>query len=116
MRKETIERHQKVWGSEKWLVNSDKYCGKLLLIDKGAESSYHYHPVKEETFFCLGGLVELTVNGKKFLLDETSNPITIEPFDKHSFRGVMQSVLLEASTPHDEVDVVRLSESHAGVE
>ena len=45
---------KKVWGKELWIVNCDKYCGKLLYLDKGATSSYHYHKEKQETFYVIG--------------------------------------------------------------
>ncbi len=98
----------KVWGYEEWLVNNDKYCGKLLHIDEGAKCSYHYHPIKQETFYCLGGRVELTVNGVEFLLEE---PYTINPNTPHSFYGITDAIILEVSTHHEEGDVVRLNES-----
>lgn len=115
MRKEKIKIVKKVWGEELWLVNSDKYCGKLLTISKGAESSYHYHKEKEETFYCLYGEVRLNIEGKDFTLTPHSCPMTIEPKEKHGFMGLIQSVVLEVSTHHDDSDVVRLTESTSGV-
>jgi len=115
MRKEEIKQVPKVWGEELWLVNSDKYCGKLLTINKGAQSSYHYHKIKEETFYCLYGQVTLVIEGKTFVMDSMASPKTIEAGEKHSFKGIKSSVLLEISTHHDDEDVVRLEESRAGV-
>ena len=99
---------KKVWGKEEWLVNNDKYCGKLLHIDKGARCSYHYHPIKQETFIPWEGEALLTVKGVEFLLEE---PYTINPNTPHSFYGVTDAVILEVSTPHSDEDVVRLNES-----
>lgn len=115
MRKEKLKVVPKVWGEELWLVNSDKYCGKLLTVNKGAESSYHYHREKEETFYCLYGKVSLTIEGKDYTLTPHSCPMTIEPNEKHSFVGLVESVILEVSTHHDNSDVVRLTESKSGV-
>lgn len=115
MKKEEIKVVPKVWGEELWLVNSDKYCGKLLTINRGAESSYHYHKQKEETFYCLYGQVGLTVEDQGYELNPFSSPKTIEAGEKHSFTGLMDSVLLEVSTPHSEDDVYRLSESKNGM-
>jgi len=47
----------KGWGWEKWIVNNDKYCGKLLYICKDKKLSLHYHKNKEETFYCQSGEV-----------------------------------------------------------
>ena len=116
MRKETTKTVEKVWGNELWLVNSDKYCGKLLTIDMGAESSYHYHKEKEETFYCLWGQVGLIVEGKSYMLNPFSRPKTIMAGERHSFSGLAESTtLLEVSTHHDDNDVYRLGVSKDGV-
>lgn len=64
-----INHVKKVWGSEDWLVNNDKYCAKFLNLDRGAECSVHYHAVKDETFYVLAGEVEL------FTLDLRKLPV-----------------------------------------
>ena len=115
MRKEEIKIVPKVCGEELWLVNSDKYCGKLLTINKGAKGSYHYHKIKEETFFCLYGDVLLTIQGEEHHLGSTSNPITVNAGDMHSIEGIRESVILEVSTPHNDDDVYRLTESKNGM-
>ena len=111
MIKEEFKFVYKVWGEEIWLVNNDRYCGKLLVVNKGAECSYHYHPKKKETFYCLEGYGTLIVNGKEELLAPFSRPKTIEPGDKHKFIGITPLVIIEVSSFHDDEDVVRLSES-----
>ena len=111
MRKEKIKIVQKVWGEELWLVNSNKYCGKVLTVNQDAQSSYHYHKEKEETFYCLYGQVGLTVEGKDYMLNPFSSPKTIEAGEKHSFTGLMKSVIMEVSTRHDDNDIVRITES-----
>ena len=45
----------KGWGFEKWIANSEKYCGKLLFIAKGKQCSWHYHRQKDEVFFIQSG-------------------------------------------------------------
>ena len=40
----------KGWGFEKWIVNCEQYCGKLLYIAKGKKCSWHYHNKKDEVF------------------------------------------------------------------
>ena len=50
-----IEIHPKGWGYEKWIVNKDEYCGKLLHIIKGMKCSWHYHKKKDETFYLQEG-------------------------------------------------------------
>ena len=106
---------EKVWGHELWVVNCPEYCGKLLHVNKGFTCSVHYHPVKQESFYCLEGHVELHVEGHTYQLDATAEPVTIKPSQKHCFTGVdNKSVLLEVSTEHSETDVVRITESRKG--
>ena len=45
----------KGWGFEKWIVNCDKYCGKLLYFVKGKKCSWHYHKIKDEVFYIQSG-------------------------------------------------------------
>ena len=33
-----IKHVPKGWGYEKWIVNTDEYCGKLLFFNKGKRS------------------------------------------------------------------------------
>ena len=113
--KETLHTVEKVWGKEVWIVNNDKYCGKLLYLDKGAECSYHHHEQKQETFYALQGQVALTIEGKGYMLNPFSRPKTIMPGQNHSFMGLSKAVILEISTHHDDEDVVRLEESKSGM-
>lgn len=111
--KSSIKTVPKVWGEEIWIVNCPEYCGKFLIIRKGAKSSYHYHKIKKETFYALSGQVCLTINGRDHLLNPFSRPKTILPNTKHGFLGITDATLLEISTHHDDEDVVRLSQSHS---
>jgi len=111
--KETIKEVKKAWGRELIIVNCDKYCGKLLYLDRGAESSYHKHINKQETFFCLEGQAALVIEGKDYMLNPYSRPKTILPGALHSFMGLTSAVIIEFSTPHDDSDVYRVTQSRA---
>jgi len=102
---------KKTWGKELWIVNCPEYCGKLLYLDKRAQSSYHYHRQKKETFYCLEGQAALTIEGKDYMLNPFARPKTIQPGMRHSFLGLTDCIILEISTHHDDSDVVRLNES-----
>lgn len=112
---EWFKNVEKVWGEEIWLVN-DEYCSKLLVVDTDAESSYHYHPKKKETFYCIEGYATLTIEGKEYKLAPFLRPKTILPGEKHKFKAITPTVILEVSTHHDDDDVVRLTESKPGKE
>lgn len=111
MTKETLKEVKKAWGRELWIVNCPKYCGKLLYLDEGAESSIHYHKEKQETFYAHSGKVVLNIESKSYMLTPFSRPKTIKPGAKHSFLGITDSVILEVSTHHDDSDVFRITES-----
>ena len=49
----------KGWGYEKWIVNNDKYCGKVLYFIKGKKCSWHYHKLKHETFYIQEGQLKV---------------------------------------------------------
>lgn len=101
----------KLWGREIWLAN-DEYCGKILELLPGYSSSVHHHKNKKETFYCLEGNVFLTVEDRVRQIDNTSEPVTILPKQKHSFRAKTPSRILEISTHHDDGDTYRFQKSY----
>ena len=54
-----IKHVPKGWGYEKWIVNNKMYCGKLLFFDEGKRCSWHYHKLKDETFYLQSGRILL---------------------------------------------------------
>jgi D-lyxose ketol-isomerase len=123
--KNTREPVVKVWGSEEWITNNDKYCGKLLAVNKGWQSSLHFHPVKHETFLALVGCVWLeyipdsttafpygTTTERVLLRGWARDAVEIPPRTPHRFKAEIEDALVvEFSTTHSEEDVVRLEES-----
>ncbi len=102
---------KKVWGKEVWIANNNKYCGKLLCLDTNAVCSFHYHTKKTETFYCLNGEAVLRVGDTAYIMRSGSEPITIQPRERHQYWGIQNSILLEVSTPHNEKDVTRILNS-----
>ena len=107
------ERHDHIWGYELWIENNEKYCNKLLILNKGFESSWHYHERKDETFVILEGAVSLTyANG----INEKTQTIILNEGDKfrlkpgvvHTFNSLAsKSTVIEISTT-DDGDNVKL--------
>lgn len=112
----------KPWGYEKWLVNNDKYCGKILFVAKYKYCSYHYHKIKEETFYILKGKIKLLYGGRK---DDDNNwvssinwcnNITLSSGDSfhipvgmpHRFIAIEDSEIIEISTHHEDSDSIRI--------
>lgn len=112
---EQIQIVPKVWGQETIIVNNDLYCGKFLQYDAEAKSSEHLHREKQETFYCLDGEVVLMVGGTKYVLYAQHPPVTVLRGQKHQMTALTACMVLEISTPHDDADVTRFTESERGV-
>lgn len=100
----------KLWGYEKWIENNDKYCSKILVLNKGYQCSLHYHKNKDETFLVLKGKVRTEV-GPDILVMTTGNFVRVKPGVQHRFAGLEDSEILEVSTHHEESDSYRVEES-----
>lgn len=104
----------KNWGAERWLYNSDLYCGKVLTVLKGKCSSFHFHKLKTETFYINKGNIILTYG----MSDDISkaNKIVLGPTEvfhipvglRHRFEAVEDSEIIEFSTTHYDSDSYRI--------
>jgi D-lyxose ketol-isomerase len=110
----------KLWGYEEWLVNTDKYCGKLLHIRHGYQCSLHYHKLKDETFIGFDGEVhleygDLDTKGKRqyvILRGDERNSVRIPAGTPHRFWAIDDKAgILEVSTTHSDDDVVRIEDA-----
>ena len=107
------EVHPKGWGEEVWIINNDKYCGKLLKFNKGAKFSNHYHIVKDEAWYVLEGKLELRrynlANADEIVtVLEKGSVVHVPPSTPHQLIALEPSVIIEVSTPHDEADSYRI--------
>ena len=104
----------KGWGFEKWIVNTEEYCGKLLYFVKGKKCSWHYHKLKDETFYIQSGKILLKYSDGDEIL--YANKIILNSGDKfHIYRGLRHQMfaledteLFEFSTQHFDEDSCRL--------
>lgn len=109
--------YDKAWGHEQWIVNNEKYCGKILTLKEGYRCSIHRHQLKTETFFVLSGRIKLELENEDGVMEESvlkpNDTVTIEPGRRHRFTGlrVGGSRILEVSTQHFEYDSYRDTES-----
>ncbi len=104
----------KGWGFEKWIVNTEEYCGKLLYFVKGKKCSWHYHKLKDETFYIQSGKIIL-----KYSDDDEMNyadEIILNKGDKfhiyrtlrHQMFALENTELFEFSTQHFDEDSYRI--------
>tara|TARA_B100000287_G_scaffold407272_1_gene432547 strand:+ start:235 stop:585 length:351 start_codon:yes stop_codon:yes gene_type:complete len=104
----------KGWGFEKWIVNNEEYCGKLLYFVKGKRCSWHYHVLKDEVFYIQSGkmLVKYSENDN---IDKAEELILEKGDNFHVYRGLRHQMvaledteLFEFSTQHFDSDSYRL--------
>jgi quercetin dioxygenase-like cupin family protein len=105
---------KKGWGYEKWIVNKEEYCGKLLFFNKGKRCSWHYHKIKDEVFYLQSGKMivkfseEEEIEQAEEVLLEPGQNFYIYPGLKHQMIALEDSELYEFSTEHFEEDSYRV--------
>jgi quercetin dioxygenase-like cupin family protein len=104
----------KGWGWERWIVNKEEYCGKLLYFSRGKRCSWHFHKIKDEVFYLQSGKMLVKFSDEDNL--ENANEITLNPGENfHVYRGlrhqmiaIEDSELFEFSTQHFDEDSYRI--------
>lgn len=104
----------KRWGYEKIIVNKPEYCGKILHIRKGLNTSWHFHKLKDEVFHVVSGKILLLYS----YLDEShfAEQIELSVGDsfhiprglRHRLIALEESDVVEFSTQHFDEDSHRL--------
>ena len=106
-----LEIHEKLWGRELWIHNSESYCGKILEIKQGHFSSRHFHKLKTETWLIFSGeiLFEYQENEKLKSKNLLPNDVVhIECGEIHKMTAIKDSIIVEISTQHFEDDSYRI--------
>ena len=105
----------KLWGSERWMVNNELYCAKILTLYQDTMCSIHYHKIKNETFVLQHGeiLLQFFDNLDEIVSREyhmrPGDTIQIPPLTAHRFIGLQpMSEILEISTQHFDEDSYRI--------
>ena len=104
----------KGWGFEKWIVNSEEYCGKLLYFVKGKKCSWHFHKLKDEVFYLQSGKILLKYYDEDDIA--LAHELILNKGDKfHVYRGLRHQMialedteLFEFSTQHFDEDSYRV--------
>ena len=108
----------KDWGYEKWIINTELYCGKELVCNCNIWSSngrFHYHKIKDETFYVIEGTLLLVIKeenkDKEHITLDIGDTYRIKPGLKHKFTSLTQRCkFIEFSTQHFDDDSYRVSE------
>ncbi len=121
-----VEWHEKVWGKEEWIANNPLYCGKILHLKAGFQTSLHYHRLKDETFYVLDGCFRLEYCPPMDFFKLETLPADLPksgrimqigwgfhcpPGQIHRLIGISDAKILEISTQHFEDDSYRLTQS-----
>jgi len=116
--KETNSRKfvPKGWGYEDWIVNKDLYCGKLLFFKKGKRCSWHYHKLKDETFYIHRGELEVKYGwsdekiglGTKTIILKEGDEFHVPVGMRHQMTGLTDVEMFEFSTQHFDEDSIRI--------
>ena len=108
------EIHKKAWGHELWIINNEKYCGKLLVFKANKQFSMHYHMLKDEAWYINKGEFEY-----KYIDTETAelrskivkegDCIHLIPGQPHQMLALQEgSCIFEVSTQHFDSDSYRI--------
>ena len=104
----------KGWGFEKWIVNCDKYCGKLLYFVKNKRCSWHFHKIKDEVFYVQSGRLLVKYSHEDDL--ERARETVLEQGDsfhvpvglRHQMIALQDTEMFEFSTQHLDEDSYRV--------
>ena len=112
---ELPRRVDKPWGHELIWAHTDRYVGKLLVIETGKRLSLQHHDVKDEWIHVLEGKLELT-------LEDDHGDVQVRELGpgegarvptgrRHRYEAVEKATIIEVSTPELD-DVVRLEDRY----
>ncbi len=111
---ETARRVEKPWGHEEIWAHTDRYVGKVLVIEPGKRLSLQYHEKKDESIRVARGCLRLHLedeNGEINLIDLHPGEHRRIPVGRtHRFEALDEQVeVIEVSTPELD-DVVRVED------
>jgi mannose-6-phosphate isomerase len=106
-------RVDKPWGHELIWALTDRYCGKILVIEQGRRLSLQYHEQKDESILVIGGRLRL-------YLEDDEGALTVRELGagdsahvavgrRHRYEAIERVELVEVSTP-ELGDVVRIED------
>ena len=115
MRLEGARRVDKPWGHELIWTHTDRYVGKVILIETGKRLSLQLHREKDESIFVLSGRLRLHLEDP----DGVVRAVELGPGDyrriptgrQHRFEAIERVELIEVSTPELD-DVVRIEDDY----
>jgi mannose-6-phosphate isomerase len=103
----------KPWGHELIWALTDRYCGKILVIEAGRRLSLQRHERKDESIYVMSGRMLLYLEddaGKVAATELRPGDGAHVPIGRiHRYEAIERVELLEVSTPEID-DVIRLED------
>jgi mannose-6-phosphate isomerase len=108
-------RVDKPWGNELIWADTDRYVGKILVIEAGRRLSLQRHLVKDESIYVAAGRLRL-------FLEDDEGTVCVEELGPgefrrvptgriHRYEAIDRCELIEVSTPELD-DLVRLEDDY----
>lgn len=117
IKNESMKFVPKSWGWELWIVNNEKYCGKILFVKRGQFLSYHYHKIKDEVLYIQSGRARFVISDhedgrdpSEVFMDE-GQAYHVTTGCPHQIEALRDLTIIEFSTQHFDSDSIRLSPS-----
>jgi len=106
-------RVDKPWGHELIWAWTDRYVGKLLVIEAGRRLSFQYHETKDEWIHLLDGRLKLTLENEDGTIEDRElapgESARVATGRRHRYEAIETCRIIEVSTP-ELADVVRLDD------
>lgn len=106
-------RVDKPWGHELIWALTDRYCGKILVIEPGKRLSLQLHEQKDEAIYVASGRLRLHLedDGGEVRVTELGpgEAAHVAVGRKHRYEAIERTELIEVSTPELD-DVVRIED------
>ena len=110
---ELPRRVDKPWGHELIWAWTERYVGKLLVIETGKRLSLQHHEVKDEWIHVLDGRLLLTLENEEGVVEDRElgpgEGAHVSTRRVHRYEAIETCRLIEVSTPELD-DVVRLQD------
>ena len=106
-------RVDKPWGPEIIWAHTDRYVGKLLVLETGKRLSFQYHEAKDEWIYVLSGRLLVTLEDDAGAIKDeelgAGQGVHVKVHCRHRFTSIETCTMIEVSTP-ELGDVVRLED------
>jgi len=107
----------KAWGYEVHIVNTEKYCGKILFIRNSRKCSFHYHKLKDEVLYVTKGTCRFKIHDPSVHTEgcfdtfdlKAGEAWHVKPGLIHQMTAIDGDVeIFEVSTQHFDEDSIRV--------